>query len=215
MLALQACQHDRTRHPARVEGAMSEPATLRVMGVDPGLASLGVAVIEKREERVMALAARVLRTKKASQKMLRDLRVSADDQRRLGELWDGLVAIVTAHRPQGLAIESYAPQPGRGGSGGWKSAVVYGVVYGLGRANDCTVLPFWPGDLKRKLTGKASASKDEVATVVLGEVAGLAELLHKIPRTQREHVTDAAGHALLGLREMLAMRRMMGMETFR
>jgi Holliday junction resolvasome RuvABC endonuclease subunit len=194
---------------------MSEPATLRVMGVDPGLASLGVAVIEQRATEVAALAATVLRTKKASQKMLRDLRVSADDQRRLGELWDGLVTTVTTHRPRGLAIEGYAPQPGRGGAGGWKSAVVYGVVYGLGRAHDCTVLPFWPGDLKRKLAGKASASKDEVAAVVLGEVAGLAELLRGIPRTQREHVTDAAGHALLGLREMQAMRRMMGMETLR
>lgn len=186
---------------------------LRVMGVDPGLASLGVVVLEVRQGSLHALAAQVLRTKKASKKALRDLRVSADDQRRICALWAGMDAIATAHRPHALAVETYAPQPGRTGGDAWKAAVVLGLVQGLGLAHGCQVLPFLPSDLKRVLARKASASKQEVADVVLGRVGGLAARLAAIPAGQHEHATDAAGHALLGLEEMQAMRRMMGMET--
>lgn len=186
---------------------------LRVMGVDPGLASLGVVVIEAGGDRIHALAAQVLRTKKASKKALRDLRVSADDQRRIRALWAGMDALAAAHRPHALAVETYAPQPGRMGGDAWKAAVIYGLVQGLGLAHDCQVLPFLPSDLKRVFARKASASKQEVADVVLGRIDGLAALLAAIPKGQHEHATDAAGHALLGLEEMRAMRRMMGMEA--
>jgi hypothetical protein len=67
-----------------------------------------------------------------------------------------------------------------------------------------------PSDLKRVFTSSASASKEAVADVVLGQVPGLAAFLDRLPAGQHEHVTDAAGHALLGLREMVEMRRMMG-----
>ena len=183
---------------------------LRVMGVDPGFASLGVVVLEQRQGQIQALAANVLRTKKASKKVLRDLRISADDQRRLRSFWDGLQGIAALHSPQALAVETYAPQPGRGGGNAWKAAVVYGLVQGLGLAQGLQVLPFVPSDLKRVFTRSASASKQAVADVVLGQVTGLAAFLDQLPAGQHEHVTDAAGHALLGLREMAEMRRMMG-----
>ncbi len=183
---------------------------IRVMGVDPGFASLGVVVLEQRQGQIQALAATVLRTKKASKKVLRDLRVSADDQRRLRAFWDGLEGIAVAHAPQALAVETYAPQPGRGGGNAWKAAVVYGLVQGLGLSHGLQVLPFLPGDLKRVFTSRASASKQAVGDVVLGQVVGLAAFLDKLPAGQHEHLTDAAGHALLGLREMVEMRRLMG-----
>jgi Holliday junction resolvasome RuvABC endonuclease subunit len=183
---------------------------LRVMGVDPGFASCGVVVLEQREGQVKALAANVLRTKKASKKALRDLRVSADDQRRLRAFWEGLQGIAAVHAPQALAVETYAPQPGRTGGNGWKAAVVYGLVQGLGLSQGLQVLPFLPADLKRVFTNSTSASKEAVADVVLTQVTGLAAFLDRLPAGQHEHVTDAAGHALLGLREMVEMRRMMG-----
>jgi Holliday junction resolvasome RuvABC endonuclease subunit len=192
---------------------MSEAAMLRIMGVDPGLASLGVVVIEARPGRLHVLAADVLRTKKASKKALRDLRVSADDQRRIRVLWAGMHAIATTYRPDVLAVETYAPQPGRTGGDAWKAAVIYGLVLGLGLAHRCHVLPFLPSDLKRGLARKASASKQEVADVVLGRIDGLAGLLAAIPAGQHEHATDAAGHALLALEEMQSVRRMLGMEA--
>jgi Holliday junction resolvasome RuvABC endonuclease subunit len=184
--------------------------TIRCIAVDPGLASLGVAVLELRAGLAFALAATVLRTKKADQKLLRDIRVSADDLRRLRSFWRPLHELVRAHKPQALAVETYAPRPGQSGSSGWKAAMVYGLVVGLGLAHGLTVIPLRPDDLKRQFTGRASASKDDVGTAVVGQVSGLAELVAKLPKGQHEHVTDAAGHALLGLHEMVELRRSMG-----
>lgn len=183
---------------------------LRCMAVDPGFASLGVAVLELRAGLSFALAATVIRTKKADAKALRDLRVSADDLARMRALWGPLDALVREHRPNALAVETYAPRPGQSGSNGWKSAMVYGLVVGLGLAHGLTVIPLRPDDLKRQLTGRASASKEDVGAAVIGQVSSLAEFLTHLPAGQHEHVTDAAGHALLGLHEMLELRRSMG-----
>jgi Holliday junction resolvasome RuvABC endonuclease subunit len=186
---------------------------IRCMAVDPGLASLGVAVLELRAGLAFALAATVIRTKKADAKALRNLRVSADDLVRLRALWRPLDDLVRAYRPHALAVETYAPRPGQSGSNGWKSAMVYGLVVGLGLAHGLTVIPLRPDDLKRQFTGRASASKDDVGAAVIGQVSSLAELLATLPTGQHEHVTDAAGHALLGLHEMLELRRSMGFTT--
>jgi Holliday junction resolvasome RuvABC endonuclease subunit len=185
--------------------------TIRCIAVDPGLASLGVAVLELRAGLAFALAATVLRTKKADKKVLRDLRVSADDLRRLSSFWRPLHELVRAHKPQALAVETYAPRQGKSGSNGWKAAMAYGMVVGLGLAHGLTIIPLRPDDLKRQFTGRASASKGEVGAAVVGQVSGLAELLSPLPAGQHEHVTDAAGHALLGLFEMIELRRSMGM----
>lgn len=184
--------------------------TLRVLGVDPGFASMGVAVLEQSAGRVRALAADVLRTQKAPRKALRDLRVASDDLRRLRVFWDGLAALAKAHAPQVLAVETYAPQPGRAGRNGWKAALTYGLVVGFGFAHGLSVMPFTPSDLKRQLARKAGASKQDVAEVVFGQVDDLEPLLRHLPASQHEHATDAAGHAVLGMREMVTLRRMMG-----
>jgi Holliday junction resolvasome RuvABC endonuclease subunit len=184
---------------------------IRCMAVDPGLASLGVAVLELRAGLAFALAATVLRTKKADKKALRDIRVSADDLRRLSAFWRPLHELVREHRPHALAVETYAPRPGQAGSSGWKAAMVYGLAVGLGLAHGLTIIPLRPDDLKRQFIGRANASKGEVGAAVVGQVSGLAELLSPLPAGQHEHVTDAAGHALLGLFEMIELRRSMGM----
>ena len=67
-----------------------------------------------------------------------------------------------------------------------------------------------PGSVPSKLNHQLLSLHQAVADVVLGQVTGLAAFLDRLPAGQHEHVTDAAGHALLGLREMAEMRRMMG-----
>jgi Holliday junction resolvasome RuvABC endonuclease subunit len=205
-----ACR-DSYYQPREEPPAAQGPWVLRVMGVDPGFASCGVVVLEQREGQVKALLGTVLRTKKADKKVLRDLRVSADDQRRMRTFWAGLQSAAVAGLPQALAVETYAPQPGRNGGNAWKAAMVYGMVQGFGLANGLQVLPFLPSDLKRAFANRASASKQAVADVVLEQVPGLKAFLKGLPEGQHEHLTDAAGHALLGLREMAEMRRMMGL----
>jgi Holliday junction resolvasome RuvABC endonuclease subunit len=185
--------------------------TLRVMGVDPGFASMGVTVLEAHAGRVQVISAEVLRTKKATKKALRDMRVSADDQRRLRAFWVPLHHTIKAFKPQGLAVETYAPQRGRGGGNAWKVAMAYGLVHGVGLAHGLAIMSFQPADLKRTFPGKLSASKEEVATILFDQVDGLEVYLQQLPSGQHEHVTDAAGHALLGLFEMIELRRSMGM----
>jgi hypothetical protein len=65
---------------------------------------------------------------------------------------------------------------------------VYGLVQGLGLAQGLQILPFLPTDLKRVFTNSASASKEAVADVVLGQATGLAAFLDRLPAGQHEHV---------------------------
>lgn len=183
----------------------------RVMGIDPGFTSQGVVVLsqETTGATIQLMYAEVTRTAKTPKKIRRDLRVSADDQRRFQELAAGLERAFK-HKPTAMCIETYAPFKAQGG-GAWKASAAYGGASFWGIAKGLLVMPFLPQDVKKAMTGKRSSSKQEVENVLRDRIKGLPEFLETIPKGQREHAVDAAGHAMLGIGEMAVMRRMMGM----
>lgn len=183
---------------------------LTVMGIDPGFASVGVAVLEESKVQAKITVLRVLKTEKGSKKELRTLRMSADDSRRLQELWQHLSTLVRAYKPRALAVEAYSPFTGRGGGNAWKTSMVYGLVHGLGLAFDIPVFPFLPADLKRKFGMKASATKQDVADGLATFVPSVREALERLNKTDREHASDAAGHAYLAYAEVQKMRSLLG-----
>jgi len=186
-------------------------SSLTVLGIDPGWASTGVAVLRKyADQSVECLHAGVIRTEKSSKKDLRSLRVSADDTRRMKELHVGLAGIADAFDIQVLAYEVYSPY-GKQGGNAWKASRAEGGVQIFGLERGMVVLPFLPQDLKRAFCGKVSASKDDVIEAMSKKVKSLEAMLLQLPKTMREHAADAAGHAYLAFEEMYRMRAMMGL----
>ena len=104
---------------------------LRVLGVDPGLAETGIAVLEQIQgEKAVLRHLRMVSTAKASKKDRTNLRVSHDDMRRFGEVWNNLCDVAAQHEIHAMAVEVYEPWQGRargraaggGFAGAWKTA---------------------------------------------------------------------------------------------
>ncbi len=187
---------------------------LTVLGVDPGLANQGVVVLSQATEtsEINPRHVAVTVTKKMAGKRKRDLRVSADDQRRFKELFLGLEK-VTPYNPHALCVEVYSPMPGRQGGSAWKTSATYGGVSYWALSRGMTVMPTLPQDIKRGIVGRLSASKKEVEVALMELIPNLASHLDDLkPPSLREHAVDAAAHAYLGLKELWEMRRMMGVK---
>lgn len=149
-------------------------------------------------------------TEKQAGKKKRDLRVSADDQRRFRQLLDPFEKVSSFFRPTAMGIEVYAPYPGRMGGNAWKAAAVYGGVSFWAMVHGIIVLPFLPMDVKMGLCGKKTASKAKVEEEAIQRIGGLAKSLDMLPKGKREHLADAAGHGYLALMEVQEMRAIAG-----
>lgn len=211
-----------------------EIARVIVAGIDPGFTALGIVLVERTQPHGMLelVHGEVVSTKKAEKKERSDLRVTNDDVRRYQEVFRRVHALLLAYRPIGMGVEAYrvAPRFGRrrmggggagepgaeaqdsGGAGaGAKTMAVYGGIVALGTAMTMYVAPWLPNDLKKKFTGKMSSSKEEVWEAVAARLPGLQELLAKSSKGFREHLGDAAGHALLTFAELDRLRHMLGL----
>lgn len=178
------------------------PEQVTVMGVDPGFAKGGLAVLRSYPEgRIEPLAVKVLKTKKTPKKDRSNLRVTNDDVRRYREIWAELDMVSQQHDVVAVGVEGYRAFGQVSGSA-TKTLAVYGGILYWAWSRDLFVTPFLPTDLKKEFGATMSASKEEVRAGVSARVDGLAELFAAVPRAQREHVGDAAGHALLVLSEI-------------
>ncbi|MDJ0925727.1 MAG: crossover junction endodeoxyribonuclease RuvC [Acidimicrobiia bacterium] len=132
-----------------------------VLGIDPGLSTLGYGLIEARGHKAQAVAAGVIRT---------DPSVSVG--RRLVELHHDLDALIQEHQPDEAAIEQVfvnrnlqtATAVGRAS----------GVVLFTLANHQLEVAEYSPSAVKRALTGYGNADKTQMKKVVamrLGLVA--------------------------------------------
>jgi Holliday junction resolvasome RuvABC endonuclease subunit len=200
-----------TRTPVRRMALHFAPeGAVRILGVDTGLANVGLCVIDGSGDRYACAHAEVFRTAKASKKARRNLRVSTDDARRLGEIYDHVTDLIHRYRPHGIAVEAYTPNPGQRGVGAWKTAMAYALILAVGRAHKVAVFTYLPADIKKPFGGRLSASKEEVAANLVQHVEGFRALYAPIAKALKEHASDACAHGVLGVQEMISMRRLMG-----
>ena len=182
----------------------------RVMGIDPGFGSCGIAILEVAQGvPPIALKLKVIKTQKIAKKLRTNLRASTDDMRRYSEIQKQLESVRREFVPSIAGVEAYMVFQARGGNA-WKSAVVYGGVVMWALTQGLYVAPFLPADLKKRFTGQRSASKDDVAKQIGAEIVNFNNLLAAIPKTQREHASDAAGQALLAYEDAEEQRRQLG-----
>lgn len=201
-----------TRQPQPEKPSSPQSSRLTVLGVDPGLASLGLAVLRRDPSlRSMpeALLLESLGTKKGSKKLLRNIRVADDDERRYREIWERVGEVIQDYGVTVVAMENYVPYA-QVGSGAWKTCRVCGLIHGLTLSRKLTFLSFLPQDLKRRIAGKLSASKEEVEAALHGKVWNFQNRMQTVRKDDHEHLADATGHAYLAFAEMDQLRQLMG-----
>ena len=175
------------------------------MGVDPGFASMGLAVLDGTS----LVACDVVKTAKERAPRAQ-LRVSVDDARRMGELCAAIESMVEDSGAGAVAVEVFTVVPGKMAGGAVKTAMAYGALYALARARGLLWLPLVPTDLKRALCGRASASKGEVQHAVEARIAGATEALARLAKGKREHAADAMASALVGADELRRLAPALG-----
>ena len=151
-------------------------APLRIIGVDPGLASSGWGVVELSKGRLFHIAHGCIET-------------SADTPRaeRLLFIYNSFKEILKTHNPREAAIENL--YFGRNVSSAMMVAEARGVLMMALAARGLPVLELTPNEIKRAVTGVTRAEKSQVQEMVRF-LLGLPE----IPRP--DHAADALAAAI-------------------
>jgi crossover junction endodeoxyribonuclease RuvC len=165
---------------------------LKILGIDPGLANMGVALFLLDPDQGYYLEDVVLITTKKDSKK-RGLRQKADDVRRLQKVIAQFREIVLKWHPDVCSFEE-APTL-RNSMAVRKVALSWGACYAVANERPGTMtLEYGPQDLKVVVTGSKSASKAEIIETLSTRFPALAE--STIPQSKKEHVADAVAAAL-------------------
>lgn len=131
----------------------------RILGIDPGLNITGYGVIDTKNRKATVVEAGIIRTTS-----------KASLERRLVELFDGLLEILELHQPAQLAIEelySHYERP--------RTAILMGHARGVlvmaAAARSMAVNHYAATQVKRVLTGSGRAPKDQVQWAVTRELS--------------------------------------------
>ncbi|MGV3485220.1 MAG: crossover junction endodeoxyribonuclease RuvC [Planctomycetaceae bacterium] len=148
-----------------------------ILGIDPGLNTTGYGVITCTDATVRLCEAGVVRT-----------RAKGSMESRLTELHEGIQEIITAHRPDRMAIEQLFSHYER-----VRTAILMGHARGViclaaGQAN-VPVASYEPTRIKKTLTGSGRAAKGQMQLAV--------KLQLKLPTLPEPHdVADALAVAI-------------------
>ncbi|MEJ2288901.1 MAG: crossover junction endodeoxyribonuclease RuvC [Deinococcales bacterium] len=165
--------------PKAADARSPEARPYRVVGVDPGIANLGLGAIEEVRRDARLLASEVVRTR------------AADAQaERLLELRDAVAAFLDAHRPDALAIEGQFFHQQRDVS--FRVGQAYGVVLLTAAERGVPVYEYGPMQVKQALVGTGRAQKAQVGFMVRA-------LLGLDRAVANHHASDALALALTHL----------------
>jgi Holliday junction resolvasome RuvABC endonuclease subunit len=164
----------------------------RILGLDPGFASFGWAVVEigRRRELDVPVALGVIETEKSAKGA--GARVVDDHVRRMRTISQVLAYVQRMHGPFVVAgAESFSPP--RSSSVAAKVAFAWGVLVHHLDVAGTPLLQVSPQEVKLALTGERSASKVEIIERALALYgAPAARLLEALrPKDLHEHAADA------------------------
>jgi crossover junction endodeoxyribonuclease RuvC len=134
----------------------------RVLGVDPGLTSLGIAVVARQQRRTQLVFARTVRTPK-------DLPQSE----RLRRIHDAVRQVISVHRPGSVAIERVAWNKNQVSA--MQVARATGVILFAAAEAGISVDEYGPLEVKMAVTGQGNADKAQVRAALV-RLHGLTDL---------------------------------------
>ncbi len=156
-----------------------------LLGIDPGFSKFGVAAVELGATDRL-LWAMTLTTEASPKK--RAVLASDDNVRRARELTCGLQKLVALHKPEALCVESQSWPRNAGSSA--KVGIAWGVIVAVAVAYSVPIVQASPQQVKKALTGKRNASKEEVQRGVEAYFGGLIDWPTR--KEDVEHAADAA-----------------------
>lgn len=149
---------------------------MRILGIDPGIARVGWAVIEGNNSKLKAVAYGCIETK-----------ASKDTSKRLAEVYKEVVGIIKKYSPETMAIEELFFNTNA------KTAFVVGQARGvILLAAEQKLMPnfiYTPLQVKMAITGYGRAEKDQVGKMVKTLVS-----LKEMPKL--DDTTDALAVAI-------------------
>jgi crossover junction endodeoxyribonuclease RuvC len=162
-------------------------SVLRVLGVDPGLAHLGIGAVLERGRDCELLLARLVRTRPGDEPGV-----------RLESLHAAVLAAIDEAQPDAIAIEGQYFHRQREAS--FKVGQAVGVVLLAAHARGVPVYDYGPLQVKQTLVGSGRADKAQVAFMVRA-LLGRSPAVACAPATApvAHHVTDALALALTHL----------------
>ncbi len=179
---------------------------VRILGLDPGFASLGWAVVDTRHGKMTNLVAiGVLRTEKASKKQ--NTYAADDNFRRAKEIGKFLADIALAQQVDAICAESMSFP--RSSSVAAKMAMAWGVIAQICNALFLPMAMATPKAIKKAATGSGAASKDTVQACLAISLPEAIGMVGHIPKGQHEHAFDAIGavQACLGSEVISALNK--------
>ncbi len=155
-------------------------ATIKIIGIDPGLAATGIGVVQGSGVRVAGYSSGCIRTSKAEALA-----------QRLSGIYDCLSRVLAAERPDGMIVEDVFSLD-RYPKSGITLGKVCGVILLAGHRAGVRVSEVPVREAKQILTGNGNASKEQLEKAVR-HMLGASEPIRPF------HASDALGLALVGL----------------
>lgn len=188
---------------------------VHVLGIDPGFASVGCAILKLTPQGEVPILMEVIRTEKSAAK--RNVRASDDNLERAKEIVTHLRRLVTTFDVRIICAETMSFP--RNASAAAKMAICWGLLAAVASEHGIPVVQASPQEIKKAVCGRKDASKEDVQTALQARYPLLAEsvtknggpsILRDVPRSLWEHPYDAAA-AVIACRDsevFLLARRM-------
>ncbi len=119
-----------------------------------------------------------------------------DGLKRAHDIWHRIWPY--ASHIDALAFEDYQPFKGRA-KDGYKVAKICGAVMAIGFSLEVPVFPVTPVQIKKAVVGRPRASKDDVQNMLRARLSGFSNKIDAFTKSHREHASDAAAVACVGL----------------
>jgi Holliday junction resolvasome RuvABC endonuclease subunit len=158
-----------------------------VLGVDPGFASTGIALVRLLPDGEEAVLLDVLRTSKDDAK--RRTLAADDNLRRTRELARAFARLVVEHGVRAICAESMSHPRNASNSG--KMSLCWGALAAVAEAHGLPLVQASPQAIKLAVAGAKTASKDDLEFALLQRFGNATEALFTGPDGQREHAFDA------------------------
>ena len=173
---------------AKLKRTNQPVSTLTVVGLDPGLANLGLGAIRETGREVTCLGSQLVRTTPAQ-----------TQAERLETLYNAVSDFLATHQPDVLAVEGQYFHRQR--EVAFKVGQAFGVCLLAAKQQGIAVAEYGPMQVKQALVGSGRASKAQVSYMVRA-MLGLRET------PESHHVADALALALthLSARQLQALR---------
>jgi Holliday junction resolvasome RuvABC endonuclease subunit len=156
-----------------------------ILGIDPGFANVGISVVQLDPRLVVAM--RVFRTQKTAVRKVSDdnLQRATEISKMLFALYDEFPAIKI------VCAESMSYPPNAGTA--TKMSLCWGVLAAFVQQRDLAFIENTPQEIKKRVCGNKSASKEEVKTSIkaLFPSQDLDTLHLKLAAGLHEHIYDA------------------------